>query len=140
MEVLKVTPVLVAAWIREYRGSETHIKLDDILTPGVRRTRSVPQGDPCAPNLFGAALDVPATAFCKKCQAEKWGLPVGGNYMGLLLFADNCWLIAMSPTELRCLARAWNELLVSARLRIVWKEAVWCTSAVWWQTLRWMTW
>ena len=44
-------------------------------------------------------------------QAEKWGLPVGGNYMELLLFADNCWLIAMPPAELKCMARAWNELL-----------------------------
>ena len=66
MEALNVPPVLVAAWIREYRRSETHIKLDDIFTPGIRRTRSVPQGDPCAANLFGAALDVPATVFCKK--------------------------------------------------------------------------
>ena len=63
----------------EYRSSETHIRLDDILTPGIRRTRSVPQGDPCAASLFGAALDVPATAFFKKCQAEKWGLPVDGK-------------------------------------------------------------
>ena len=38
-------------------------------------------------------------------------------------------LIAMSPAELRCMAPAWNELLVCAGLRIAWKEAVWCTSA-----------
>ena len=111
------------------QGSETHIKLDDILTLGVRRTRSVPQGDPCAANLFKAALNVPATEFWKRCQAEKLGLPVGGHYVGLLLFADNCWLIAMSPAELRCMARAWNELLLRAGLRIAWKEDVWCTSA-----------
>ena len=130
VEALKIPPGLVAAWIREYKSSETHIKLDDKLTPGIRRTRSVPQGDPCAANLFGAALDVPATAFCKKCQqAEKWELPVDGKYMVLLLFADSCWLLAMSPAELRCMARAWNELLVCAGLRIAWKEAVCCTSA-----------
>ena len=128
MEALKVPSVLVSAWIRECRGSEMYIKLDDVMTPGIRRTRSVPQGDPCAADLFGA-LDVPATAFCGKCQAEKWGLPVGGNYMGLLLVADNCWLIAMSPAELECIARAWNELLEKAGLRSAWEEAVWCTSA-----------
>ena len=128
-EALKVSPVLVAAWIREYRGPETHIKLDDILTPGLRRTRSVPQGDPCAANLFMAALYVPATVSCKRCQAEKWGLPVGGHHVALLLFADNCWLTALSPAELRCVGRAWNELLVRAGLRIAWKDAVWCTSA-----------
>ena len=35
----------------------------------------------------------------------------------------------MSPAELQCTARAWNELLVCAGLRIAWKEAEWCPSA-----------
>ena len=118
MEALKVPPVLVSARIREY--GETYVKLDDVMTPGIRRTRSVPQGDPCAADLFGAALDVPATAFCERCQAEKWELPVGGNHTGLLLFADNCWLIEMPPSELKCMARAWNELLEKAGLTIAW--------------------
>ena len=60
------------------------------MTPGIRRTRSVPQGDPCAADLFGAALDIPATAFYQRCQTEKCELPVGEGYMELLLFADNC--------------------------------------------------
>ena len=90
MEALKVPPVSVAAWIREYRGSETFVMLDDIMTPGIRRTRSVPQGDRCAADLFGAALDTPATAFCERCQTEMWGLLMGEDYMGLLIFADNC--------------------------------------------------
>ena len=51
------------------------------------------------------------------------------NIFGLLLFADNCWLTAMSPAELRCMARAWNELLEKAGLRIAWDEAAWCSSA-----------
>ena len=59
MEALKVPPVLVAAWIRECSGSETFVKLDDIMTPGIRRTW-VPQGDPCGADLFGAALGFPA--------------------------------------------------------------------------------
>ena len=49
--------------------------------------------------------------------------------MGLLLFTDNCWIIAMSPAEFKCMARAWNELLEKAGLRIEWEEAVWCSSA-----------
>ena len=49
--------------------------------------------------------------------------------MELLLFAGNCWLIAKPPAELKCMARAWNELLEKAGLRIAWKEAVWCTTA-----------
>ena len=136
MEVLKVPPVLVPAWIREYRGSETKTKLDDVITPGIRRTRSVPQGDPCAADLFGAALDVPATAFCERCQAGKWELPVGGNYLGLLLFAHNCWLIAMSPAELKSMARAWNEPLEKAGLRIARQPLTVWRQKLWWRT-RW---
>ena len=49
---------------------------------------------------------------------------MGESYMELLLFADNCWLIAMSPAELTRMARAWNELLEKAGLRIAWEEAV----------------
>ena len=127
MEALKVPAVLLAVWVREYRRSETYTKFDDILTPGVRRTRSVPQSDPCAAKVFGVALDVPATAFCKRCQAEKCAAS-GWELHGVTALRDNCWLTAMSPS-VRCVARAWNELLVRAGLRIAWKEAVWCTSA-----------
>ena len=47
-EIIKATmdmgvpPILIAAWIREYRNSETVVMLDDIVTRGIRRTRSVP--------------------------------------------------------------------------------------------------
>ena len=121
-----VPPVLIAAWIREYRNSETQVKLDDVVTPGIRRTRS---GDPCAADLFGAALDTPAAKFCDMCQPKNWELPVGRAYLGLLLFADHCWIIAMSPGELQMMARAWIELLKSSGLRIDWREAVWCSTA-----------
>ena len=100
------------------------------MTPGIRRTRQVPQGDPCAADFFWAALDVPATGFCEKCQAEKWGLPTGGNNMGLLLFADNCWLIATSPAELEAWLVLDYELrgkrLCGARQPLtVWRQKLW---------------
>ena len=89
MEALSVPPVLVAASIRENRRlKNAHQARQHFDAREKRRTRSVPQGGPCAANLFGAALDVPATAFCKKGQTEKWRLPVDRKYMGLLLFAD----------------------------------------------------
>ena len=76
-EIIKATlamgvpPVLIAAQIRKYKNSETMVKLDDIVTPGIRRSRSVPQGDPYAADLFGAALDTPAAKFCDMCQHKK---------------------------------------------------------------------
>ena len=91
--------------------------LDDIVTQGIRRTRSVPQGDPCAADLFGAALDTPAAMFCEMCQNKKWRLPVGNGHLGLPLVADNCWIIAMSAGELQTVANAWNELLKSSGLQ-----------------------
>ena len=42
--------------------------------------------------------------------------------MGLLLFADNCWIIAMSSAELQRMARAWNDPpKKKAGLRIAWQ-------------------
>ena len=80
---------------QEYRNFETVVRLDDIMTPGIRRTRLVPQGDLCAADLFGAALDRLASRFVKLCQDMKWRLPVGGSYLGFLFFADNRWIIAV---------------------------------------------
>ena len=57
-EMLKATlamgvpPVLSAAWIRNNRNSATLVRLDDIVTLGIRRTRSVPKGDPVAADLL----------------------------------------------------------------------------------------
>ena len=105
------------------------MQLDDIVTLGIRRARSVPQGDPCAADLFGAARDRPARKFLEICQKKKRGLPVGGGYLGLILFADNCWLIGMSVAQLQTMAREWYELVKQAGLNIDWSDAVWCTTA-----------
>ena len=64
MEAMKVPPVLIAAWIKKYRGSETLVTLDDILTKD--------SGDLFAADLFGAVLDVPATASVR-CTNQKNG-------------------------------------------------------------------
>ena len=53
---------------------------------------------------------------------------MGSSYLGLLLFADNCWIIAMSSGELQTMARAWNEPLKAAGFQIDWGEAVWCST------------
>ena len=44
---------------------------------------------------------------------------MGNGYLGLLLFAGICWIIAMSAGELQTMARAWNELLESSGLDVV---------------------
>ena len=62
------------------------IKLDDNMTPSLKRTRSIPQGDAYAA-FFLAALDTPAADFCERCQVEMWERPVNDRYLGLQLFA-----------------------------------------------------
>ena len=52
-----------------------------------------------------------------------------GPYLGLRLYADSCYMIAISPAELRNMARAWKELMQQAGLLLAWQEAVWCCSA-----------
>ena len=126
---MAVPPILIGGWIREYRTFETVVKLIDVVTPGIRRTRSVPQGGPCAADLFGAALDRPACRFVKLCQDMKWGLPVGGSFLGLLLFTDNCWIMAISIKELQIMTNALNSSLKQVGLHIDWSETVRCTTA-----------
>ena len=48
--------------------------------------------------------------------------------MGLLLFADNCWIIGMSAGELQTMARAWYDFIETSEVTH-WGEAVWCTTA-----------
>ena len=54
---------------------------------------------------------------------------MGNGYLGLVLFAENCWIIAMSPGELQTMARAWNDLLKFSGLKIDGGEALWCSTA-----------
>ena len=68
MEAMNVLPLLLAAWLRECKGSDTFIKLDDIMTPWIRRTRSAPQGDLCAADLFGAVWEIPAATPFEMCR------------------------------------------------------------------------
>ena len=96
----------------------------------VGRTRSLLQGDPAAPALFNATLDVPAVAFQKKARQEGWGYKLDGNTnLSLVLFADNFWLVATSPDELNKMLRYWLELLADFGWQVPLEEATWCATA-----------
>ncbi len=95
---------VVAAWIRELRGTKVKLKLADLETRAIHRTRSLLQGDPAAPTLFNYTLDEPLTNFQNLCQRNKWGIRLQDDlqdpfYLGIICFADNYWILAMSPTE-----------------------------------------
>ena len=59
-----VPDILTAGWIREIRRMKFVFVLGpDIQSGQVVRRRSLLEGDPAAPDLFNATLDVPATEF-----------------------------------------------------------------------------
>ena len=118
-----VPPVLIAAWIREHRNSETVVKLDDIVTPSIRRTRSGPQGDPCAGDLFGAALDRPAGKFVEMCQKRN------GDFLWVVLTWASSSLLIIAGSSRWTMSSACDSLLRQACLYNDWSGAVWCTTA-----------
>ena len=95
----------------------------------VRRTRSLLQGDPAAPEIFNAALDNPAAEFCRQTRREGWGIHLDcGTLISLVLFADNFWLFASSATDLSRMFETWLGLLEHCRWDLPLEETTWCTT------------
>ncbi len=62
---------------------EECFRLDTEATSGgVKRTRSLPQGDPAAPMLFNLTLDTLATRFAAICFRNKWGEVASRRHVG----------------------------------------------------------
>ena len=95
-----VPNILIAGWLREIRRVSCTVILDPyIRSEPIRRTRSLYQGDPAAPYIFNCTLDGPASRFCEICHKRKWSIRLDdGTLVSLILFADNFWLFATSPS------------------------------------------
>ena len=126
-----VPQILISAWVREVRRFGSVFVLDDdVSSTRVTRTRSLLQGDPAAPSIFNAALDVPASEFCRLAEREKWGYRLDdGSYISLCLFADNFWIFASSPTELAKMTQTWLDILKRFGWSVPLDETTWCTTA-----------
>lgn len=95
----------------------------------VQRQRSIPQGDPEAPNIFLQAIDVPASHLLEICEFDSWGyfmFAVGS--LPLLLFADNFWLLGRNSQELNLMLAAWMQCLRDVDLDVPISECVWTTT------------
>ena len=57
------------------------------------------------------AMDEPGSQFIRKAQEMSWGIPVDGQFISLLLFADNFWLLGESPRQLQSMAVYWRKCL-----------------------------
>ena len=95
----------------------------------VKRTRSLYQGDPAAPQIFNAVLDGIASTFMGLAASHGWGLRIDSDtLLSIVLFADNFWLVATSPAELRSMTEAWLGLLKQAGWSAPVDEMTWCTT------------
>ena len=94
--------ILTAAWLRELSGmSSIFIMSSSSQSEVVRRMRSLVQGDPIRSlSLFNLILDGPVFEFEQECRRKGWGFNMDGFAVPIILFADNCWLLAKGPKEL----------------------------------------
>ena len=122
--------ILTAAWLREFRRCASIFVLDqEVQSRKVLRTRSLPQGDPAAPELFNVTLDVPAAKFCELSIRQGWGFKLDcGTRVALVLFADNFWIFAESPCQLSAMTAAWLDLLEGDGWSVPLEETTWCTT------------
>jgi len=125
-----VEDILTAAWIREICRARSVFKLgEDVSSTPVARTRSLIQGDPSAPAVFNATLDVPASEFCAVAAEKGWGYRLDdGSFIALLLFADNFWLVSTSPAELARMTEVWLDILKRHGWSVPLGEATWCST------------
>ena len=125
--------IISAAWVRELRSMGVKMKLGNLVTPRINRTRALFQGDPSAPFIFNHALDRPLFDFQETAQRKKWGIPLstpsGTYHMAILAFADNYWLCATSPAELQTMLKHWLSLLKAHGWHTPHDEICYCTTA-----------
>jgi hypothetical protein len=132
METKGVPRILTSAWLREvHRGASCFVLDRCVTSDPVRRTRSLLQGDPAAPTIFNATLDIPTTEFLHLAKQRGWGYKLGdGSYLSLVLFADNYWLIGTSPQELGKMTTAWLSILKKYGWSTPLQECTWCTTGL----------
>jgi ribonuclease HI len=113
-----IPDILSAAILREISRARCKVKLGNLSSKvSFCKSRALWQGDPQAPYLFNQVLDEAAYKMTTHIQRMKWGWPITINgkteYIGILIFADNYWLIGTSPAELEAMNTYWQNLLKS---------------------------
>ena len=120
----------IAAIFREIRNLQSTIKADDLISNPIRRTRSLLQGGPDAPKIFNLILDEDLETFNATCTRNRWGVQLDSDqYVGILCFADNFWLLATQPAHLELMAQTWIDQLRSPGWHVPVSECSWCTTA-----------
>eukprot|EP00973_Karenia_brevis_P005186 712462-Karenia_brevis.AAC.1 len=108
--------ILASALAREWKHQRfLKLKFGSESTHFVNKNKALIQGDPSAPEIFNLALDLPVQKFFMMCQKHKWGFEMNWNgsniFLGILVFADNFWLICTNPHHHPKMLRAWLAIL-----------------------------
>ena len=90
-------PQPLVEYIRSlYAGSCTRLRVSGELSEEVNVNRGVRQGDPLSPVIFNAVIDLALRHIDSKI-----GIPVGGQTLSCLAFADDLVLLAKTPRGLQ---------------------------------------
>ena len=94
----------------------------------LRRRRSLLQGDPMAPAIFVACMDIVLERFMEICKEKGLGYHDEGLWLPILAFADNIWLFAKTPKELEHMFRAWITVMRENGLHTKTDECTWTST------------
>ena len=124
----------VASWVRETRHSRACFVLPGSApTRGVVRERSLIQGEPAAPGLSAVHLQGPLDRFRRICRGQGWGISLGvvegeleeKNWLDILNFADNFWIVAKNTLEAARMTECWLDLLENDGLEVPLRDMEW---------------
>ena len=104
----RVPKPIIAAWLREWSQMKSTMCLNpESKSLPLSRGRSLLQGDPMAPAIFVASMEILLERFMETCRERGLGYHDHGLWLPVLAFADNIWLFAKTPKELVQMLRVW---------------------------------
>ena len=131
---------VTAAIIRETRKQKIKIVMGRVKSNEIQRTKSLCQGSADAPKIFNHCLDEDIMDFVKVYKRSKWGFPMSrdpdgvyNEFLPIIVFADNFWILAKSPVELQQMSNIWFSRCSFAGWDIPHNECAWATTESDWE-------
>jgi len=91
----------------EYKGSNSKIKIGNLITKGFKVTRGLRQGCGLSPTLFKIYLERLLRNWKRKCQPM--GIPVQNTYVHSVSFADDQVLLVQDHDDMEYMVRKLKE-------------------------------
>ena len=120
---------IIAAWLREWSQMKSTMCLNpETKSLPLSRGRSLLQGDPMAPAIFVACMDILLERFMEICKERGLGYHDEGLWLPVLVFADNIWLFAKTPKEIEHMFFAWIAVMRGNGLHTKTNECTWIST------------